>query len=101
MKLRNTISILRGFRGAFYSQGELEKKGWALQPSEQRRFEHQLDLNMSRAFATGCGLILFAAIFQTSDPNANPLWHLSASIMYAIGVILAVISIIYIIMKKN
>lgn len=65
--------ILKGIRSVFYSQNELEKRGWELTPLEQRKYELWVHGIIAGMFSVGiCGVFLCSIFYFQTDSSFNP-----------------------------
>lgn len=65
--------IFKGIRSVFYSQNELEKRGWELTPSEQRKYELWVHGIIAGSFSLGlCGLLICIIFYKQTDTYFNP-----------------------------
>lgn len=87
--------LIKGIRATFYDQGTLEKRGWDLTPSEQRKFENWGGNVISAMFSGGlCVFVLCAILIVQTDasfnqPMVSNLWlvALPAFICFVLGLI--------------
>ena len=62
--------ILKGIRSVFYSQNELEKRGWDLIPSEQRKWENFTHNTIAGLFSLGLGGLCISFLFYSQTETS-------------------------------
>lgn len=95
------MNILQIIRNIIYRQETLEKNGWEMLPSQQRRLESVLDNLFAFMFATSIGLLGWAFLINMAELHFNPLLEFLRNCFFAVGSILLFFSITYSIIKRN
>jgi len=81
--------IFKGIRSMFYSQNELEKRGWDLVPSEQRKWELFFKNVISAMVSVGiCGVAVCVVFLVQTDRSFNiGIYDTISSLSYIFGTV--------------